>query len=155
MVDASLSPPASDGSTPPPPTVGEQRRACLERAVTALLLVTLLAVPAGLRAWAEIRPDVPGWLGGAPVDRTFTSPDGATSIRVVVTDRGGLGYGCLFVWRYARVTGWHRIGRHCEAVSSEPVVVTWDANDAWRVTFEDPNRMAPLQLGPDGLLPSP
>ena len=73
---------------------------------------------------------------GTRFDRTISTPDASYTIRLIITDRGALGYGCILAYKVSPHFGYECVWNHCEAVATEGAELAWLGPEACRITFQ-------------------
>ena len=112
-----------------------RKRLRLSKRRTIILALIAVVPLLGLRVYREFRGFVWHTFG---FNETYVSPERTTRLKVVITDQGALGWGCIKFYRYSLLTGYSFVSRHCEAVVYDGAAVQWTNETECVVTYTDP-----------------
>ena len=101
-----------------------------------IILALIVAAPfLGIRVYREYRGFL--WHFGG-FNETYASPERTNRLKVVITDQGALGWGCIKLYRYSIFTGYSFVSKHCEAAAHKGATVQWTDETRCEVTYTDP-----------------
>ena len=112
-----------------------RKRLRLSKRLIVILALTAVAPLLGVRVYREYRGFLWHTFG---FNETFASPERTTRLKVVITDQGALGWGCIKFYRYSLLTGYSFVSRHREAVAQAEATVQWTDETQCVVTYTDP-----------------